>query len=80
MFIVLYSKAIINLSKPTASRLVKVSRNHMCIFDMCHVITCGCWFRLENKLSVLCNRRPPTFHYGVLVVHMNGGFSIMGKV
>ena len=32
-------------------------------------------FRLENKLSVLCNRRPPTFHYGVLVAYISGGFS-----
>ena len=41
--IVLYSKAIINLSKPTASRLVKVRSNLMCIFDMRNVVTCGCW-------------------------------------
>ena len=37
-------------------------------------------FRLENKLSVLCNRRPPTFHYGVLVAYINGGFSRMRNV
>ena len=30
-------------------------------------------FRLEIKLSVLCNSRQPTFHYGVLDACMNGG-------
>ena len=45
---------------------------------MCSHVAAG--FRLENKLSVLCNRRPPTFHYGVLVAYMYGGVSRMGKV
>ena len=45
---------------------------------MCSHVAAG--FRLENKLSVLCNRQPPTFHYGVLVAFINGGFSRMGKV
>ena len=37
-------------------------------------------FILDNKRSVLCNRRPPTFHYGVLVAYISGGFSKIGKV
>ena len=33
---------------------------------MCSHVAAG-----ENKLSVLYNKRPPTFHYGVLVAYMN---------
>ena len=51
-------------------------KSHVCV--LWSQVTAG--FRLENKLCVLCIRRPPTFHYGVLVAYINGGFSTMGIV